>query len=162
MTISPQMAAGIATPENPEITVQLLEISHSAWGQTYRLCNHNTDIVHNGNTYTAWAFQIPLISEAQGDIPKPALVLDNVSTGIAAAIKAVAGKRERVTVVAKLVSVAQPDYIQRGPTTFRVRSVKCNVFQVVAVLTLLAVEFDAIPRKKIDPTNFPGSFGVIR
>lgn len=163
MTVDSTLKADVARPQGQQVLIQLLEISHPAWSQTFRICNHNKDIIHGGNTYTAWAFSIPLVSENQGQLPQPALVLDSADPTIAQAIKATAGsKLGRIQVVAKLVTYANPDYVQRGPTTFKVRRVQCNIFQIVAQLTLLSVEFDAIPFKKIDPTNFPGSFGAIR
>lgn len=163
MTISSNTKSSLAPPDMTEVLVQLLEISHPTFAHTFRICDHNTDIVHGGNTYTAWAFALPLVSEQPGQLPKPVLIIDSVTTDIARAIKGTAGtKAGRIQVVHKLVTYSHPDTIERGPTTYRIRSVKVDIFKIMADLTLLAVEFDQIPFKKIDPTTFPGAFGVIR
>lgn len=162
MTISPSTKQGMAKPNNPTVYVNLIEISHPRWGSPFRLCDHNTDIVHGGNTYTSWAFLMPLISEVPNDSPQPVLVLDNVVSTIAAAVKQAVGSRNRIQVIHKLVTYDAPDTIERGPVTYKIKAVHVTIFQLTAQLVSKGFEFDAIPRKKIDPTNFPIAFGKIR
>lgn len=162
MTISSHVKAALSGTVFDEVLIDLLEISHSTFDQTFRICNNNRDIIHGGNTYTAWTFAIPLVNERSGETPRAVLALDNVVQEISQAIKGTAGSRERIAVVHKLVTISHPDTIERGPTTWKIRSLSWNIFQVQAELVLNGYEFDAIPRKKIDPTNFPGAFGVIR
>lgn len=163
MTISNNLQSALTQMEMDEVLIQLLEISHPLFASTFRICDHISAITHQGNSYTPWAFRLPLVTEAQGHLPKPTLILDNVTTDISAAIKATVGtKLGRIQVVHKLVTYSHPDTIERGPTTYKIRSLKCTIFNVMAELTLLGVEMDQIPYKKIDPTNFPGAFGVIR
>lgn len=161
MTISDELKADWTGPDYNEVLVSLVEISHPSWAAPYRLAMHNTDVVHNSQTYTAWSFKLNLPSENQGAIPRDALSLDNVSSEIAASLKSVAGSRTPPTVVRKVIPLSNPNWIERGPTTYTIRKAKSDYFQILADLVLNGFETDAIPRHKIDPTNAPGAFGRI-
>ena len=58
--------------------VYLLEISHSALAVPVRVVRDNTDLVSNGETYTALAFDIQLPSDVEGQLPRVPIRIDNV------------------------------------------------------------------------------------
>lgn len=161
MTLSDDLMADWTGPNANEVLISLLEISHPSWTETFRLCNHNEDIVHDGHTYTAWSFKLNLPSESQGALPKDAAVIDNVTSDLAVALKRQVGSRTKPTVIRKVVTYNNPNWVERGPTTYQIRRFKVTYFDVTLDLTLNGVEYDALPKKKIDPTNFPGAFGRI-
>lgn len=161
MTISDELMADWTSPNCNEVLVSLLEISHPLWSSPFRLVNHNEDVVHDGDTYSAWSFKLNLPSEAQGALPRDAAVIDNVTSDLAAALKQQVGSRTKPTVTRRVVTVGNPDYVERGPTVYQVRRFKVTYSDVTLDLTLNGVEYDALPKKKIDPTNFPGAFGRI-
>lgn len=163
MTISDETAADLSNPEGEKIFVNLIEISHPAMPSTFRLADTLDDFTSGGLVYVHWDFTLPILSEIRGDLPKPALRFDNTETDITSAIKQYcSSSRIRPTVIHKLVMFDLPDVIERGPTTYKMRKLRVKFDEATAYLTPFSIDIDAIPFKKIDPTNTPGAFGVIR
>ena len=162
MSVSDFAKEELSGPSCEAVFVDCIKIIHPRFDQTIKICNHNTDIDDGTDVFTAWACQHPLVNEIPGQVDKSVLVIDNVTSDISAALKAVAGSSVRPQVIHKLITTDYPAVAERGPTTYFVRKVHVTLFQITAELVLSGYEYDAIPRKKIDPTNFPGAFGVIR
>lgn len=60
-----------------EVARVLLEISNPALAQPIRVVNDNQDLVSNGSTFVAFGFDVTLPDDAQGQLPRARLALDN-------------------------------------------------------------------------------------
>lgn len=58
--------------------VILLEISHAQLATPIRVVNDNSDLVSDGDTYTAFAFRVTLPTDIAGQLPRATLTIDNV------------------------------------------------------------------------------------
>lgn len=61
-----------------EFPLILVEINHPDLSSPIRVVNDKTDLISNGNTYTALAFRIVLPDQSETTQPKARLALDNV------------------------------------------------------------------------------------
>lgn len=71
----------------------LLEITHSLLVTPVRLVNDNQDLVSNGNTFTALAFDITLPDDIAQQLPRARLSMDNVGRELTQWIDASQGGR---------------------------------------------------------------------
>ncbi len=60
-----------------EVARILLEISNPALSVPIRVVNDTLDLVSNGETFVAFAFEVTLPNDARGQLPKAQLQLDN-------------------------------------------------------------------------------------
>lgn len=58
--------------------VYLLEISHDQLAVPIRVVNDTSDLVSNGDTYTAFAFRVALPDDVAGRLPRATLSIDNL------------------------------------------------------------------------------------
>jgi hypothetical protein len=66
---------GSTSGEEP---VYLLEISHAALAVPVRVVRDTQDLVSNGNTFIALAFEIQLPSDIEGRLPRVPIRIDNI------------------------------------------------------------------------------------
>jgi len=60
-----------------ESPVILLEIHNDAWLNPIRVCNDNQDLVHLGNTYSAYDYDVVLPSDTEKELERATLRIDN-------------------------------------------------------------------------------------
>lgn len=74
-TVNFKKRTGASSGEAP---VVLIEIDHPALAQPHRVCNDNSDIVSNGNTFTACAFNIAFPDDTAGSMPRAPFSIDGI------------------------------------------------------------------------------------
>ncbi len=115
-----------------EAPVCLLEIEHAQLAQPVRVVCDTDDIVSNGDTYTAFAFQITLPTDLDNELPRAQLVLDNVGRELVQWIDSSFGG-QGATVRAMQVMRDDPDTLEFD-MTLDLLAVQQNVAQISAGL----------------------------
>lgn len=70
-----------------EFPLVLLEISRDDLAQPIRIVNDATDLVHNGNTFTALPFDITLPDDPETGMPQATLSIVNVGRELASVVE---------------------------------------------------------------------------
>jgi len=81
MTVTIDGKRNLLHPSNPDPRIILIAISHSSFSTTYRYTNNFEDVVHDGNTYTAFPFSIDLPTDDDG-VPRGIVRVSNVTREI--------------------------------------------------------------------------------
>lgn len=137
--------------------INLLEISHPSFS-TIRLCSDNVDCTHDGDVYTAFPFEMPLLDEREGDLPQPTLVIDNTDQSITLALRSVTNP---ATVRWKVIWMSDTEEVVVDWISYKIRRISYNVNHVIAYLTLAILATDSFPAHFVTPENAPGAFGRI-
>lgn len=69
----------------------LLEIDNDAWANPIRVCNDNQDLVHNGNTFVSYSYDVVLPDDKDKQLPRAKLVIDNAGEDLTGPLDASRG-----------------------------------------------------------------------
>lgn len=160
------MARTIATTVinafNAETTTQaffaLLEASHPDWAGTVRLVNDQTDVVSNGNTYTAFPFSVVLPADSDDESPRLRVAISNVTRLLVADLRSIASSRTRVTATLTLVSTIDLDTAIAEFPDFELVNVSYNADVIQFDLVIDPFLTEAFPALSFAPSTTPGVF----
>lgn len=137
-----------------EVISVLLEITHASIATPIRVTDNGEDIVHNGDTYTAFPFTIELPAD-NDQLPVARLTLANVDGRIGEAVEAI---NTPPTVSIKLVLASTPNNVELEFSGFEMRSIKINAVAVEAELYQVSVTSEPWPSLRVTPAKFPAIF----
>lgn len=142
--------------ESQEPLLATLAIRHDTLPNPLRFVRNTVDIPHDGNTYTAAAFDFRMPIEAEDEISTASLVIDNVDRKIIATIRSIQARPE-IDVGVLRVDVAGQTHSELGPMTFMLRRVTYNQLTIQGELGYEQnwLEEPAM-RWSFDPTVSPG------
>lgn len=145
-------------PDCEEVGISLLDITSASLGTTYHICDNNEDIVSNGVTYSAWAFELAFCDETEGEIPSHSIVIDNTNPEIFRAIRS-ASARDRIEITHKFVIASDPDTNQlMRPIKYQVADIEVDEVSIVANLILAVVANENFPAHSWLPSWAPALF----
>lgn len=109
-SLSEEYKANLNTTASCDPDIELIEITHPDLPTVVRLANFNEDIVSNGNTYLATAFDAEWPSDkSSGESPKAKLIFDNIGRSLTQWIENTCGGRcAEVTLI--ITTKSNPDY----------------------------------------------------
>jgi hypothetical protein len=134
----------------------LVEISHADLTNPIRLVNNYESIVHNGDTYDAFAFNFTPPVEVDGEIKNAEISFDNVTRQVVEAIRSITSPPD---VTAKLIRADAPDTVEAGPWEFKLRNVTYQRQEVSGELVPdgpLRLNISTISYSNL---TFPGLYG---
>lgn len=141
-----------------EVLLAICSITHaSILNGPLRVVNNLVDFVSNGNTYTAFPFQITLPEDADEGRPRLRLVLDNVDRSIITAIRSIPPSTPP-TVQVDLVLASQPNTVEVSFPNLTLRNVDYDVFVVEGDLALDEDDREPFPSMSFTPQLFVGLF----
>lgn len=137
--------------ETSEVFLILIDISHPDITDLHFVKN-NEDITHNGTTYKAFNFEIPMPSEEDGSITEVDLVIDNVDRQIVDAIRSI---DTEPTVTMKIVLNSDTDTVEAGPFDFKLNEAEYDILKVSGKLGMPSVLEEGFPGVNFTPINHP-------
>lgn len=120
-----------------------------------RLVNNSSDIVSNGNTFTAYPMKIRLPIDDGETARDIQIDFDNVSLEMIRNIRSVT---ESIGVSIQMVLASQPDVIQMSLDDLLIGNITYNATKISASIVMdnfLSVEMTS---ERYTPNNFPGMF----
>lgn len=139
-----------------ESVIVLLEITHPLISETIRVVRDNCDVVSNGETYNALAFDFKRQDDIQGEVPKVSLVIQNVGRTLVKWID-MSGGGKNAEIRALLIRRSSPDLIEE---TIKLQIERISVTN--KLLTFSLVVQNNLIRRGIKYTfnvdKFPGLF----
>lgn len=100
-----------------DIQLICLEIDHPDLTEPVRVVNDKEDIVSNGNTFIACAFNITLPQQPQGGLPTGQLTVDNVGRELMQWLEISNGGRG-ATVTFYIIRKGDPDTVEMSMTLY--------------------------------------------
>ncbi len=155
MVVSSDARQDLFDQETGEAFIILLTISHADLPQPIRVCNDGKDIISNGNTFSAFPFEIALPSDEGDQAPKALLRIDNVDRSIVAAVRSVSTSPD---VQIDIIRASAPDDIEVSFPDFTFDNIAYDAFTVSGELTLENFLQEPYPAGVFDPSRFPGGF----
>lgn len=157
-TVSALLKAVVTAQQTGEVILAIVSISHaSIINGPLRVVNDLQNLTSNGNTYTAFPFQVRLPDDHEDALPKVRLVLDNVDRSIVQAIRGIPPSSPP-TVQIDLVLASQPDLVELSFHELMLREVSYDAFTVEGDLRLDDDDLEPFPADSFTPQNFPGMF----
>lgn len=136
--------------ETDTVIAPLLKLSHSSWSSDIMVVRNEEDVVFEGNIYTAFPFNIELLSDKEDEPPKGRVTLDNVSRLIIDEIRSIVTPPSVKITIARLESVDthafqsnafQNNALQTQSTrAFQSDAFQNNAFQTQITQQLTALE----------------------
>ena len=155
-SLSAAFSAALLPPGSDEIGISLLTIEHPSFSQIYRVCDNNEDVISNGETYKAYAFELAFIDETEGEIPSHAVVLDNTDLSIFEAIRT-ADATQSIKISHQFVLASDPDYNQLSRTIkYTVASIDVDEQSITGSLVLAVIGNESVPYFSASPAIWPG------
>lgn len=129
--LSALATSSVQSIETGEVFLLLLEIKHSTLTTPYRLVNNTEKIVHQGNDYIAYPFNIELAADDGDKLPEVRLTIDNVDRSLVQAIRSLSTPPE---ITLKLVIASQPDTVELTITDLILRAVTYDAYKITGTL----------------------------
>ncbi|MEJ7807148.1 MAG: DUF1833 family protein [Telluria sp.] len=145
----------VLSRETESVFVPLLKISHPDI-QTILICGDTAQVVRSDGTYLPFPFEFVLPPDADGELPRAGLRIDNVTKEIVKAIRTLTG-RPKVTFL--LVLADSPEVVEYGPAEFLLGSAEWDALQIMGTLAYQEDLFlQQIPGQTYTPASSPGLF----
>ncbi len=145
-------------PETGEVLLALVTIdSPYIIGGPLRVVQNLEDIVSNGNTYTAFPFEVTLPEDVDEGPAKVTLSLDNVDRSIVTAIKGIPTTDAPIVTV-DIIVASQPDVVEISMPNMVLRNVSGDAFRIDGELRLDEDDLIPFPEGSFTPVGFPGLF----
>lgn len=126
-------------------------------GGPLRVVQDVKDIVSNGNTYTAFPFEIRLAADSDDGPSKITISLDNIDRTMAAAIKAIPPSTPP-TVKVEIVIASQPNTVEISMSNMKLRNVTGDAFRIDGELWMDEEDLMPFPEGSFTTNFFPGLF----
>lgn len=136
-----------------DMPLVLLEISHAELAQPIRVVNNTVDVPSNGNTYTAFPFEIALPESLEDSPPRARLKIDNVSREIGQAIRTIS---TAASVTISVVRQDDPDTVEMTWPAMWLRNIRYDVLAVEGDLEFEDLTREPYPAHIFSPAEFPG------
>lgn len=141
--------------ETGETFIVLLTLDHDDLANPIRVSSDAVDTTSNGNSYTAFPFDLKLPNDEEESVPTARLTIDNVSREIVQAVRTVTGP---VEVTMQLVLASDPDTVEADFPDFQLRDVKYDALVVEGQLSLESFAQEPWPAGRFTPADFAGLF----
>lgn len=118
-------------PENVDVWLVLLDISHASMAAPLRIVNNNEDITSNGNVYTAFPFELVLMTDDPEQLPEVQLTIDNVERTLVQTIRSI---KEPPDIVIKLIEASDPDTVEIQINDLTAKEFNYNQYSITCTL----------------------------
>lgn len=153
--VSDASKAELFAQETDACFAYLLVIEHPSLEEPLRFNDSGEDIVSNGETYSAFPFELSLPDDDENAAPRAKLRIDNTTREIVATIRTL---RPAPTAHFMVIRTDDPDVIEAEFPDFKLSNVTYDVNVVEADLTVEYFTAEPYPGDTFNPADFPGIF----
>lgn len=143
--------------ETDLLLLALVTITHSKI-TTMRLVNNTQDVTSNGNTFTAYPFEVTIPADVEGQPPKLDVRAFNAGLEVVTPARTVAGDRERAKVTLQIASYADPDTIYEEWTDYDAVQAAYDLNMIAVSASIESWLTEEYPGPSMTPADFPGMF----
>ncbi len=129
--LSPRAIQATQDLETGEVFLYLLTISHSTLPVPWTLVNNTEDVTSNGIVYTAFPFSVVLGDDTGEELPKVALVIDNIERGL---VEMIRSQVEPPDISITFVLASEPDIELSKGEHMTLRELSFDAFTISGTL----------------------------
>lgn len=152
-TTSAELRASAFASETADVWLLLLTITHAALAEPIRIVNNNENIDSNGETFTAFGFDISLPVDSPERAPQARITIDNVSRELIETLRSLTSSP---TVRFDFIRAAAPDVLELTWTNFQLQDVVWDAQQITATLSQADLVTEPFPAHTFTPAFFRG------
>lgn len=157
-TLSSAFQAAARAQQTGEALLALISITHATiTGGPLRFVQDLQGLTSNGDTYTAFPFEITLPEDSDDGLPKLMLKIDNIDRSIATALRRMP-PNSPPTVTIDLVLASQPNTVEISITDLTLRHISGDLFTIEGELRMDEEDLAPFPEGSLTPQEFPGLF----
>lgn len=138
-----------------QVFLILLEIDHEDLDEPIRVVNNTETIVHLGDVYLPYPFELVLPDDAE-EIRKIQITIDNVDRMLMESIRTI--DKERPVITFKVVLADSPDTIEAGPFECILSAVTYSLMVIRGTLIYEDRLQNKVPSLEFTAKDFPGVF----
>jgi hypothetical protein len=153
--LSDKLKKQLYDPVQDDPLLFLVEMTHTGWANPVYYVNNNEDIISNGKTYKAMAFELTLPQDDGETLPRIVLEIDNVSLDIIEQIRSVTNPID-VNLIGVLAS--NPDYVELDYSELSITSITYDAQKISGELIFVDFLNQRIPGNTYSPVTHPGLF----
>jgi len=154
-TISSNARAALYAAQSDEVWLQLLTIDHDDMVAPIRLVSNTEDVVSNGETFTAFPFELAIPATAQESVE---LIVDNVTRELIDEVRSI---DTPFGLTLEIVVASAPDTVEAGPFEFQSRAVEYDVQRLRFTLAYEPILNEPFPAYDYTPIDYPGLFQAV-
>lgn len=153
-SLSATAVASMNSQQTGEVWLILLTITHPDLPATLRFVNNNEDIVSNGQTFTAFPFEIVLPNQDPDTPPRATLRIDNVDRAIVAALRSITSAP---TIQFDVILASAPNTLEATFPGMRLNGATYDVAKIEGEIAPEPLFTEPITYS-MTPSRFPGMF----
>ncbi len=143
----------IFASETGQVMISLVTINHDDMPAPLRVCNNTEDVISNGETFVASAFDVDMPIQDGTSVPEMRVLLDNVDQRFTAAIRSALGFP---TITLELVRAAAPDVVEQGPYELQLLNATIDHLVIEGQFGRPNLLNQTYPGETFNAENFPG------
>jgi len=153
--ISANLLKTIFLRETDEALLPLIRLSHASWVDDIRLVANATDVTHQGEVFTAHAFDLQLPDQDPDTLPVLQWQADAVDQELVQKFRDVGTV---VTAEVFTVFASAPDVIEVGPYQVEMTSAEYDGLKIGGPLSIEPILDEPFVKDQLTPQNAPGLF----
>lgn len=153
--LSPVFLEAIHAQESGAILVPIVELRHPLWAEPVRLVRDRKPLVHGGETFLAFPFDVVLPDDDDEGKAVLKWTADNVSRELISHLRVV---RDKVRATIAWVLTSQPEVIEAGPFEVEITGITYDAARISGDMTIEPVLEEPFSRLKMTPRNAPALF----
>lgn len=154
MSLSTAARQAIFAQNTKKVVLAVMTIDHNDLASPICIVDNTEDVVSNGVTYHACAFnyQLPIDDD---EVPRVQVSVDNVDRLLVEAIRTLTSSP---TVEFSIIIASTPDIVEAGPFSFTLKEVQYNALTVQGTLGYEDILDEPFPGDTFTPQNHPALF----
>ncbi len=153
--LTPTARRAVYSSSSDEVFLTLLSISHDDLEDDLRFVADFQDIVSNGETYSACAFEYTLPDDIDGSVSSPTVTICNVDRSILTVVRTIS---TAPVFTISIVLASDPDTVEVGPYEYYLESVSYDALTITGTLTSNLYMDDNASTIRYSIKTFPGMF----
>ncbi|MFQ5954023.1 MAG: DUF1833 family protein [Kiloniellales bacterium] len=154
-SLSATLQAAANAQETTEVFLMLLTIDHADLAAPTRIVNNTKAIISNGNTFTAYPFEISLPDDDPERPPEVTVAIDNVAQDIIQALRQVSSP---LSFDLEVVLASDPNTVEIGPLKLEMTSADWDAGVIRGRLAYPELLDESYPADTYNPALYPGLF----
>ena len=156
-TVPSAVVSAINAQTTSSVFLVLMDIVHPSF-TTVRIVNNTEDITSNGNTYTAFPFNVVLPPDTEEFQPKLQVGVVNVTRLLIDEVRTIAGSDQRAKATITVIEASDPDTALATYSNFEVVNLRYDANEMSFDLIIDTFLTEPFPAGSFTPSTFPGLF----
>ncbi|EAU45067.1 DUF1833 family protein [Salipiger bermudensis] len=153
--LSDRLLAATYAQESAEVFVPIVKLTHSDWTESVRWVRDTVALVHGGETYSPFPFDLALPEDKDEGFPVLRFSAQNVTREIIGQLRKV---RNEVLGEVSWVLAATPDVVEMGPFEVQITGIEYDALTINGVMTIEPILEEQFGFLEMTPSVCPGLF----